>query len=286
MITELRRNHKLEHLLHLAGLARSSYYYHTKSISFLEKHTDLTKHVKRVYQKHKGLYGYRRITLTLRKELKIPVNFKTIAKIMKNLGFKSVIRIKKYKSYRGGVGKAAKNILQRDFTATEPHQKWATDVTEFNVSSNKLYLSPVMDLFNGEIISYNLSTSPNYKQVLDMLEQAFKRRRKDDKADVQTILHSDQGWQYRLPTYQKRLKDNNIVQSMSRKGNCLDNAIIENFFGVLKSELFHLKKYASILELTKEIKDYIKYYNNERIRINLNGMSPVEYRAHYVKKIA
>lgn len=103
---------------------------------------------------------------------------------------------------------------------------------------------------------------------------------------MKTIFHSDQGWQYRLQKYQDKLKDNNIIQSMSRKGNCLDNAIIENFFGVLKSELYYLKKYTSILELAKEIREYIKYYNNERIRINLNGMSPVEYRAHHIKNIA
>ena len=205
---------------------------------------------------------------------------------MKELGLKSVIRIKKYKSFKGNVGKAAENILERDFKATQPHQKWATDVTEFNVRGNKLYLSPIIDLFNGEIISYNLSNSPNYKQTLDMLDKAFKRRKKDNKTHMKTILHSDQGWQYRMQKYQDKLKDNKIIQSMSRKGNCLDNAIIENFFGVLKAELFYQKKYTSILELNKEIKDYIKYYNNERIRINLNGMSPVEYRAHYIKNIA
>ncbi|MGA6116879.1 IS3 family transposase [Sphingobacterium anhuiense] len=286
MITELRRQHKLEHLLHLAGLARSSYYYHTQSISFLDKYTELVENVKLIYNKNKGLYGYRRITLTLRKKFKAAVNFKTVAKIMRHLELRSVIRVKKYKSYKGDVGKAAENILKRDFKAGQPHQKWVTDVTEFNVAGNKLYLSPVMDLFNGEIISYNLSSSANYKQILDMLEKAFKRRKNDNKEHTETILHSDQGWQYRLQRYQKKLKENNITQSMSRKGNCLDNAIIENFFGVLKSELFYVKKYTSILQLAKEIKGYIKYYNNQRIRINLNGMSPVEYRAHYIKNTA
>lgn len=205
---------------------------------------------------------------------------------MRYLGLRSVIRVKKYKSYKGDVGKTAENILNRDFKTEQPHQKWVTDVTEFNVAGNKLYLSPVMDLFNGEIISYNLSRSANYKQILDMLEKAFKRRKNDNKERTETILHSDQGWQYRLQRYQVKLKENNITQSMSRKGNCLDNAIIENFFGVLKSELFYLKKYTSILQLAKEIKGYIKYYNNQRIRINLNGMSPVEYRAHYIKNTA
>src|SRR5690606_9426706 len=286
IFTELRRDHKLEHLLHLAGLARSSYYYHTKSTSFLDKHADLVKEVILIYQKHKGLYGYRRITLTLRKTLNKAVNYKTVAKIMSTLDLKSVIRVKKYKSYKDEEGKTADNILQRDIKAENPHEKGVTDVTEFKVSGNKLYLSPIMDLFNGEIISYNISTSANYAQINNMLDKAFKRRKMDNKEQVETIFHSDQGWQYRLKKYHDRLKDNNIIQSMSRKGNCLDNAIIENFFGVLKSEMFYLKKYSSILQLTQDIKEYIKYYNNERIRINLNGMSPVEYRAHYIKNIA
>jgi putative transposase len=196
---------------------------------------------------------------------------------MKILGLKSLIRVKKYKSYKGEHGKIAPNILQRDFKAAEPNQKWATDITEFNVKGNKLYLSPVIDLFNGEIISYELSERPNFEQVTNMLKKAFKR------IDYNTslILHSDQGWQYQMKQYQRLLKDRGITQSMSRRGNCLDNAIIENFFGIIKSELFYLKKYGSIKELKKEIIEYIKYYNFDRIKLNLKGMSPVKYRAHY-----
>nr|WP_245221884.1 IS3 family transposase [Pedobacter kyungheensis] len=282
MVTELRRLHKLEYLLHLSELARSSYYYHLHSSAFLDKHIDLVKEVKKLYQRHFGRYGYRRITLALRKELNIAVNFKTIAKIMKQMGLKSKIRVKKYKSYKGEIGKASDNILQRDFTADKPNVKWATDITEFKVKEKKLYLSPIIDLFNGEIISYNLSTSPNYRQILDMLNKGFRKIKNNEKP----ILHSDQGWQYRLEKYKKKLKDKQIMQSMSRKGNCLDNAIIENFFGVLKSELFYLNEFKSVSQLHSEIRKYIKYYNRDRIRINLNGMSPVEYRTHYFKNIA
>ena len=156
---------------------------------------------------------------------------------MKILGLKSLIRIKKYKSYKGEQGKIAPNILQRNFNAVNPNEKWATDVTEFNVSGNRLYLSPIIDLFNGEIMSYELSQRPSFNQI--------------------------------------------ISASMSRKGNCLDNAIIENFFGILKSELFYLKKYTSIEQLKMEIKEYINYYNNDRSKSNLNKMSPIQYRAHY-----
>lgn len=186
---------------------------------------------------------------------------------MTQIGLKSKIRIKKYKSYKGEIGKAADNILKRNFTAAMPNVKWATDVTEFKVKDRKLYLSPIIDLFNGEIISYNLSRSPNYQQTLDMLNKAFKKLKTSEKP----ILHSDQGWQYRLEKYKKKLKDKKITQSMSRRGNCLDNAIRENFFGVLKSELFYLNEYNSISELQSEIIEYIKYYNSDRIRLNFQG---------------
>ncbi len=229
--------------------------------------------IKQIYHKHKGRFGYRRITLMM-KEKGIVINHKTVLRLMKILGLKSIIRVKKYRSYRGEEGKTAPNILQRNFKADQPNKKWATDVTEFNVSGNKLYLSPIIDLFNGEIISYNLSERPIFAQITDMLKKVFKRVKNTENI----ILHSDQGWQYQMKTYQNILKERGIVQSMSRKGNCLDNAVIENFFGTLKSELFYTKKFTSITELKKEIKEYINYYNNDRIRLNLKGKSPVQYR--------
>jgi putative transposase len=220
--------------------------------------------------------GYRRITLAI-KGKGIVINHKTVLRLMKILGLKSLIRIKKYKSYKGEQGKIAPNILQRNFKAVNPNEKWATDVTEFNVSGNKLYLSPIIDLFNGEIISYELSERPNFNQITNMLKKSFKRIPNN----TNLILHSDQGWQYQMKQYQTLLKEKGLVQSMSRKGNCLDNAIIENFFGILKSELFYIMKFRDINHLKTEIKEYIKYYNNERIKLNLKGMSPIQYRAHY-----
>lgn len=148
---------------------------------------------------------------------------------MKQLALKSMVRIKKYRSYKGGVGKIAPNILKRDFKATKVNEKWATDVTEFSLFGKKLYLSPIIDLFNGEIVSYNISERPTFHQTIDMLNKAFKKIPND----TGLILHSDQGWQYQMKRYQKLLEDKGIVQSMSRKGNCLDNAVIENFFGIL-----------------------------------------------------
>lgn len=195
------------------------------------------------------------------------------------LGLKSIVRKKrKYTSYKGKIGKIADNLLNRDFKADKPNQKWVTDVTEFKVHDEKIYLSPIVDLFNGEVISYNLSRHPVFNQVTDMLEKAFSKIPNN----TNLILHSDQGWQYQMKQYQHLLKQKGIRQSMSRKGNCIDNSCAENFFGILKSELFYIKEkeYKNIKELEKDIIEYIDYYNNKRIKGKLKGMSPVNYRIH------
>jgi putative transposase len=259
-------------------MARSSYYYHQKRLQQVDKYEETRISIRNLYHKHKGRMGYRRITLLLRKEGQL-INHKTVLRLMGYMKLKSLIRIKKYRSYKGEQGKIVPNVLNRAFQADQPDQKWVTDVTEFNVSGNKLYLSPILDLYNQEIISYELSERPDFKSVMNMMDKALK---KTGKAKF-LILHSDQGWQYQMKKYQYLLKECGITQSMSRKGNCLDNAIIENFFGILKSELFYLKKYTSVNQLKQEIIEYIKYYNNDRIKLNLNGMSPTEYRAHHFK---
>jgi putative transposase len=193
---------------------------------------------------------------------------------MKIIGLKCLVRLKKYKSYKGEVGKIAKNILNRDFTATKPNQKWVTDITEFGLFGEKLYLSPILDLFNGEIISYKISKRPIFNQVTDMLKLALDKTSNTNGL----ILHSDQGWQYQMKPYRNILKDNQIIQSMSRKGNCLDNSVIENFFGLLKSELFYLQKFNSLDDFKQQLIQYIHYYNNYRIKSKLKGLSPVNFR--------
>lgn len=273
---ELRHTYDLEKLLNQANMARSSFYIYQKMSALSDKYKNTKELIKSIYHRHKGCYGYRRITHQLRNK-DIVINRKTVLRLMKVLGLKSIIRIKKYRSYKGEQGKIAPNIMERNFKATAPNQKWATDITEFNVSGKKLYLSPIIDLFNQEIISYELSERPVFNQVVTMLKKAFKKVPNNSNL----TLHSDQGWQYQMKHYQYLLKQKGITQSMSRKGNCLDNAIIENFFGTLKSELFYIKKFSSIEQLKKEIKQYINYYNNERIKSNLKGMSPIKYRAHY-----
>ena len=231
--------------------------------------------IKQIYHQHKGRFGYRRITLTMR-DKGIIINHKTVLRLMKSLGLKSIIRVKKYKSYRGEQGKIAPNILKRNFKADQPNTKWATDVTEFNVSGNKLYLSPIIDVFNGEIISYNLSERPVFAQITDMLKKGLKKIKNTENI----ILHSDQGWQYQHQSYQQRLKNNGVIQSMSRKGNSMDNGLMENFFGLLKTEMFYEQegKYKTIDELKQAIDEYINYYNYDRIKVKLKGLSPVNYR--------
>ena len=259
-------------------MARSVFYYHLKRLSAGEKYAVEKDCIKSIFHEHKGRYGYRRVTSEMRNRGFI-INHKTVQRLMGEMCLKSKIRRVRYHSYRGDIGKTAPNIIARDFTAEAPNRKWATDVTQINICSVKLYLSPILDMFNGEIISYNISRSPNLEQIYDMLDKAFD---KFDNLDG-LILHSDQGWQYQHYGYRKRLEERNIRQSMSRKGNCLDNAMAENFFGIMKSELLYAEKFDSPEAFMKALHEYIDYYNNKRIKNRLKGMSPVQYRTLIIK---
>ena len=238
-----------------------------------DKYQELKNVIKLIFHENKGRYGYRRITMELHNR-GYHINHKTVQKLMKQCGLKCEIRRRKYRSYKGEVGKVAPNELKRNFKADKPNQKWATDVTEFSVHDEKVYLSPIIDLYNGEIISYNLSLRPTFRQTMDMLDKAFEKIPNG----TGLILHSDQGWQYQMERYQTRLKEKGIIQSMSRKGNCLDNAVMENFFGLLKTEMYYKYNFTSAEQLMKEIEEYIDYYNNRRIKYKLKGLSPVQYR--------
>ncbi|MDU5817874.1 MAG: IS3 family transposase [Staphylococcus sp.] len=267
----------LEILLKIIRLARSTYYYHLKQLDQTDKNQTIKAEIQAIFTEHKGNYGYRRITLALRNRGFV-VNHKKVQRLMKALGLSARIRRKrKYSSYQGEIGKKAENLIRRQFEASKPMEKCYTDVTEFAIpaSSQKLYLSPVLDGFNSEIIAYNLSTSPNLAQVKMMLEQAFTEKYYEN-----TILHSDQGWQYQHDFYHHFLEDKGIQQSMSRKGNSPDNGMMESFFGILKSEMFYgyEKTFKSIEHLEQAIVDYINYYNNKRIKVKLKGLSPVQYR--------
>lgn len=238
-----------------------------------DKYADLKEVICQIFHENKGRYGYRRITMELHNR-GFHVNHKTVQKLMKQCNLKCEIRRKKYRSYKGEVGKIAPNALNREFHADKPNQKWVTDVTEFAVHDKKVYLSPILDLYNGEIVSYNLALHPTFHQTMDMLDKAFEKI--PDNTGL--ILHSDQGWQYQMKRYQTRLKEKGIIQSMSRKGNCLDNSVMENFFGLLKTEMFHKHEFSSVEHLMREIEEYIEYYNNRRIKCKLKGLSPVQYR--------
>nr|WP_148718528.1 IS3 family transposase [Escherichia sp. KTE52] len=274
IINELRQEHCLGDLLRVAKMPRSTWYHNFNRLKCPDPYADLKKQISEIYQYHKGRYGYRRITVSLRRT-GLRINHKVVQRLMEELNLEALIRVKKYRSWKGNVGKTAPNLLQRDFNAEKANEKWVTDVTEFAVEGKKLYLSPVLDLYNREIIAYNLSERPRMQMINAMLEQAMSKLGQNDKP----ILHSDQGWQYQMKPYQNILESNGVVQSMSRKGNCLDNAVMEGFFGMLKSECYYLNEFKSTKELRRAVEEYIDYYNNERISSRLKGLSPVEYRA-------
>ncbi|WP_152904120.1 IS3 family transposase [Streptococcus constellatus] len=268
---------RLDLLLETARLARSTYYYQLKQLDQPDKNQELKVEIQSIYNEHKGNYGYRRVTLELRNRGFV-INHKKVQRLMKILGLTARIRRKrKYSSYQGEIGKKADNLIQRQFEASKPMEKCYTDVTEFAIpnSTQKLYLSPVLDGFNSEIIAYNLSTSPNLEQVKSMLEQAFIEKHYEN-----TILHSDQGWQHQHDSYHRFLESKGIQASMSRRANSPDNGMMESFFGILKSEMFYEyeKNFRSLEDLEQAIVNYIDYYNNKRIKVKLKGLSPVQYR--------
>ncbi|WRR95069.1 IS3 family transposase [Sinanaerobacter sp. ZZT-01] len=270
--------HKLTDLLTFAKMPRSTFYYYLKRMKQQNKYAEVEECIKRIFHDNKGRYGYRRITLEMKNQ-GYNINHKTVLKLMNRNGIKCKIRKVKYRSYKGEVGEVAPNLLQRNFKANKPNQKWVTDVTEFSLHGEKVYLSPILDLYNGEIISYNISRSPNFSQTMDMLDKAFKKIPNN----IDLLLHSDQGWQYQMKKYQFRLKEKGIKQSMSRKGNCLDNSVMENFFGILKTEMFYKHKFESTEHFILELESYIYYYNNRRIKSKLKGLSPVQYRIQSLK---
>jgi putative transposase len=266
-------------LLKAASLSRSTYYYQAKVLATGDRYADLKASIQAVYEHHKGRYGYRRVTAQLCQAGQA-VNHKTVQRLMNGLGLKSLVRPKKYRSFRGECA-SSPNLLDRQFEAAKPNEKWVTDVTEFNVRGNKLYLSPIMDLYNGEIVAYEMHERPLFSLVEKMLKKALTKLKGQG---VAPLLHSDQGWHYQMPAYRKQLSDHGLTQSMSRKGNCLDNAAMESFFGTLKSEFFYLNRFVDIEDLKAGLRRYIHYYNHQRIKLKLKGLSPVQYRSQALSR--
>ena len=258
-------------------MARTTYYYNVRPTK--DKYAHLRTVIARIFEKNKGRYGYRRVCVQLRSE-GYTVNHKTIAKLMKDMGLCARRKKQRYHSYVGEVGRIAPNILERDFVASAPNRKWTTDVSQIDIRGKKCYLSPILDMWNGEIISYIISDRPDLKMVVDMLQKAFRKHPQLD----HLILHSDQGWQYQHTRYQYLLRAHGITQSMSRKGNCLDNSIMENFFGLMKNELLYVYQWDDIETFKLALRQYIKYYNHHRIKLKLK-MSPVQYRTHFQNQV-
>lgn len=276
-------------MLKFFEISKSTYFYNINNYENPDVDLELKNLIKEIFNKHKSRYGYRRITLELRNK-GLVINHKRVKRIMSQLGLYGLTPKAKYKSYKGEVGKTANNKLlvkvvdevkhtttmKRNFKTTKVNEVWLSDVTEFHIPAGKLYLSPILDLHNREIVSFNVSKSPSFIQTRDMLNKAFDKYNNLEGL----IFHTDQGWQYQMYQFIKSLKDKNIIQSMSRKGNCLDNSPMENFFGKLKNEMFYGNEYKfkTLNQLELAIKEYIHYYNNERITVKLKGLTPVQFR--------
>ena len=269
---------KLKDALRIVQIPESTYHYHIKQLGKEDPDRVLKEEVIQLFEKHEGRYGYRRIHLALRNQ-GYAINHKKVQRIMNELELKCVKfqRKSRYNSYKGTVGTVARNLLNRRFDTSIPLQKVVTDITEFKcLGEEKLYLNPFLDLFNGEIISFGISKRPTLNLVLSPLNDAVKII--NSEAKYRTTIHSDQGWHYQHPKWISTLRHNKIFQSMSRKATCADNAVMENFFGILKQEIYYGEKLLPYYELKQKIEEYIDYYNNDRIKVKLAGLSPIQYR--------
>ena len=280
IIQELTSEFKLTDILRVTQFPKSTYHYWVKKMKQDNPNQDLEELILTIFNENHESYGYRRITLELHNR-GLRVNHKKVYRLMKKLGLicvKYSHKTRKYRSYKGCIGMIAKNRINRRFHTPYPHQKLTTDVTEFKTEEGKkLYLSPIMDMATGEILSFSIHHRPDLAFVMESLNRVLPILKQ---AKYRTTIHSDQGWQYQHHKWVKTLKKNKIFQSMSRKGNCLDNSPMENFFGILKQEMYYGKTFKTYEELKVAIETYIHYYNHKRIKTKLAGMSPVQYRIH------
>ena len=263
-------------MLSAMELSKSTYYYEIgKTDKVQERNADISTEITIIFHEHKGRYGVRRVHRELLNR-GFRINHKRVQRIMSQLGLMGKRPKEKYHSYKGEVGKIADNVIDRDFSTTKPLEKWTTDISQFNLPWGKCYFSPILDMNTNEIVSYNLSLSPNMEQIKDMLDKAFQRF----PSVKGLIMHSDQGWQYQHATYRNELQKHGVIQSMSRKGNCYDNCIMETFFGRLKNEMFYgfENEYSSFESFANAIDEYMDYYNNRRIQAKTKWMPPSIFR--------
>ncbi len=263
-------------------MARSTYFYHQARLNQPDKYAQLKEAIIKVFTDAKHRYGYRRVLAQLRKQ-GWQVNHKLVFKLMNQMGLKSKARPRrKYNSYKGEVNAIADNVLDREFTPDTPNSAWVSDVTEFRVAGRKVYLSPIMDLYDRTILAHELSLSPNTAFTAKSLRDAISWHT----PAAGLIVHTDQGFQYQHNSWKKLIEGTNGVQSMSRKGNCYDNAVMENFFGHLKSEMFHGETFASIEEFCQAVDDYIFWYNNIRLQQRIKDLAPMQYRNQALEALA
>ena len=261
-------------MLSIAELPRSTFYDHRKRLQGPDQHHDLKEAIRQVFEDAKGAYGHRRILAVLRRQQR-RVSKKTVLKMMRALGLRCrVRRRRRYNSFRGEVGQAAENVLNRQFATKRKNTKWATDVTEFTIGSSKVYLSPILDLYDNRVISTTVGPSPSVKMVTDGLRTAIN----DLEPSEKPLVHSDQGFQYRHTLWQDTLRDAGLTQSMSRKGTCLDNAAMESFFSHLKEEWFRIREPQTLAEFHAGLSEYLTWWNSARIQKRLGYLSPNEYR--------
>lgn len=274
-VQALKAEFPLRILLAVAGLARSTFSYHQARLARPAPHAALDAAIRGAFTHAKGRYGHRRIHRALRTQ-GWRVAKKTVLARMRVLGLVCQVRRRTRRgSFRGEPGTIAPNVLNRDFTAGAPNQRWVTDVTELRVGEEKRYLAPVMDLFDRQIIAYTVGAAPNLTVATSALQAALATL----PPGAQPLVHTDQGFQYQHRAWRTLLAEAGAMPSMSRKGNCLDNAVIESFFGHLKAELFADTRFPSIAALETGLHAYIHWYNHERTSAPLNGLSPVQFRA-------
>ena len=273
-IVILKSHHRLDYLLDAAGMARSTFFYHQKRLTAPDKHAELKQAIRDSFQRNKHRYGYRRVLLDLRNQGWV-VNHKLVYKLMRAMGLKAKIRQRRpYISYTGTISYIAENTLERNFTPDRLNTVFVSDVTEFKVAGRKVYLSPVMDLFDRSIVAHTVATSPSTAFTSASLAQAIKACA----PEPGWMIHTDQGFQYKHSSWRTLISQHQGVQSMSRKGNCYDNAVMENFFGHLKTEMYHGEAFDTVAEFNQAIDEYIRWYNTERIQQRLKGLTPMQYR--------
>lgn len=276
LANSLRPAHRLKDLLSELDISKSSYQYQAEAMKRPDKYADLRARVAEIFAANDGRYGYRRIHLDLRNE-GVKVSEKVVARLMRDLGLTAKRgKRRKYSSYKGELSAAPENLIKRDFHSDAPNKLWLTDITEFRIPAGKVYLSPIVDCFDGMVVSWTMSTFPSAELANSMLDAATATLSDDE----HPIGHSDRGCHYRWPGWIERCEKYGIARSMSKKGCSPDNSACEGFFGRLKVELFCERSWAgwSVDDFMNAVDDYIRWYNERRIKLSLGGMSPLQYR--------